>query len=139
MNTQDIFDTVARHLLTQRKQSRRTATLCGYRDRDDKQLKCAAGCLIADEHYSEDLEGAMVNAANVRAAVERSIGRELTGAIDDPRSEISLLYSLQSVHDSAAVGRWPERLRSVATDFELSPSTVNEMERANAAENHAAV
>ena len=65
---------------------------CKYRSGD---LKCAVGHLIKDEHYRPKLEGKDGDSPSVRAALELSIGRELT---DDERQH---LLELQSCHDGA--------------------------------------
>jgi hypothetical protein len=54
---QEVFDQVANHLLTQNKRSVSATdnTLCVYRSPDG--LKCAAGCLIADDEYDPRMEG----------------------------------------------------------------------------------
>lgn len=54
MTPQEIFDTVARHLFAQGKQSRDSVS-CLYRGPDG--TKCAVGVLIPDATYDEDMEG----------------------------------------------------------------------------------
>lgn len=51
---QEVFNKVVRHLLTQ-KQKARVGTTCMYKTPEG--LKCAVGCLIPDELYSQDIEG----------------------------------------------------------------------------------
>ena len=53
MRKQQVFNTVAKHLLTQKKKSIKDGT-CRYRYRN---LSCAVGCLIPKEEYSPKLEG----------------------------------------------------------------------------------
>lgn len=58
---QDVFDQVAAHLIKQGEQSRRSGHPsvslpggCAYRG--DGGLMCAAGCLISDEEYKEEMD-----------------------------------------------------------------------------------
>ena len=51
---QEVFDQVATHLLTQNERSLDGAS-CSYRNCDG--LKCAAGCLISDDEYDNQMEG----------------------------------------------------------------------------------
>lgn len=112
---EDLFHTVAMHLLAQGKPAMDDDNCC-YRA-DDGSM-CAIGCLVADEHYSRDLEGATicVAGAGIEAAVVASIGRPLAP------SEFQMLASLQEVHDDFITGpqAWPERLRLCATEYGLA-------------------
>lgn len=55
MTLQEVFDKVARHLLTQGQRSiLRETGRCAYRG--DEGCMCAVGVLIADEHYHPKLE-----------------------------------------------------------------------------------
>ncbi len=58
---QEIFDKVAKHLLTQKARctDSKTGRRCLYFDPETK-MKCAAGCLIPDRDYSESFEGQRV-------------------------------------------------------------------------------
>ena len=111
MNTQEIFDKVARHLLQQGKVSRQEFRGCRYRI---GKLRCAVGCLIKDEFYSDDLEGDSVEEPPVVQAVQDSIGRALTN------DEISLLTQLQVIHDLRDVNAWPFHLQGAANRYKLA-------------------
>jgi hypothetical protein len=54
-----ISERIRDHLLTQRAVSKVNSGPCLYRAPNG--LKCAVGCLIADEHYIADFEGAGVS------------------------------------------------------------------------------
>lgn len=54
MTNLQIFDKVCNHLMTQGTPAQNSASQCRYRTGG---LQCAAGCLIADEHYRLGLEG----------------------------------------------------------------------------------
>lgn len=92
LTNQQLFDKVVTHLRTQGVQAAvfngSETVYCKYRI-DGKM--CAAGCLIADEHYSQDLEGEKSSAANVYLAIKASIGEH----------DADLVRKLQLVHDNA--------------------------------------
>lgn len=74
MNTQEIFNTVATHLLTQNARSMGTAPQmegrgCLYRGENGRM--CAVGCLIKDEFYDPILENEPVRDPDVIFAVDR--------------------------------------------------------------------
>lgn len=89
MTTQDIFNKSVLGVVKQGKQSGEGQT-CSYRTGD---LKCVVGHLIDDEHYNTDLEGYGFNNDQVLSAVEKSIGRDISG------DENCLLGDLQDLHD----------------------------------------
>lgn len=111
---QEVFDQVAKHLLTQNKQSWRTNGIgCVYRNPDG--LKCAVGCLIADDEYDVLMDGA-----------EDTSVRDLVNAGLFPDAHTALLSRLQSVHDYATPENWSSELRIAANKFGLKftpPST----------------
>jgi hypothetical protein len=101
--TQDMFDHVARHLF---KQHIRSFSLRSCKYRGEHGLRCAVGCLIDDESYSDKIEGLRIDA--IVRTVEVSIGRIISN------SEIKLLMMLQRVHDNETVDNWPSRLKLIA-------------------------
>ena len=109
---QEIFNTVAKHLLTQNKRSEATDGLCMYRS--DAGLRCAIGCLIPDEKYSAALEG---------MGMDRS---EVKNALPDKYqcADMSFLCSLQSIHDACSTWSWKEELRGFANNYGLSSAAV---------------
>lgn len=121
MTEQELFDTVAKHLLTQNKKSglvnvRGNVEECLYRGPDG--LKCAIGVLIPDEKYTTDLENlkatdpVIIEAANLQ-------GVETLG--DD----------LQHVHDMFHPKEWPQRLKALAKDYKLNSNVVDECTQKN--------
>lgn len=96
---QEIFNQVAEHLMTQGAQSvirsKNLERICAYRG--DGGLKCAIGCLIPDDYYSPDMEGAGVfeNVALLRVLI--------TVGIYHPGNALRLrfLLDLQDVHDES--------------------------------------
>lgn len=98
---QEVFDQVANHLLTQNKQSiSNFAGGCAYRG--DEGLKCAAGCLIGDDEYSEDMEGTCYSQLSLSQPDNSDL-------IDD----------LQYVHDTFVPNEWKNRLKSLADKYSL--------------------
>lgn len=143
MTLQQIFDTVATHLLAQGARSQRIVvrhdddttegvTVCAYRGAEGQ--KCAIGCLILDEAYEPDLEGYTVAAAPVLARLQDAHVMPPTtpGYGDDPgvRLRRRLLFDLQGLHDSASVLAWPLELRLLAEDYGLSADVMNTAPRA---------
>lgn len=98
---QEIFDQVAEHLLRQNKTSAEGAN-CKYRFGN---LKCAAGCLIADDEYHRSMEGlSWLNLAD-------------QGTV--PQEHKGFISQLQSVHDGGGIGAWANDLKDLAEVYEL--------------------
>ena len=94
VTTQDMFNTMVRHLIKQRVRSMLPGDNgCAYRGADG--TKCAVGALIADEYYHFGLETNTVYNPCVLEALQLSIKRETT---DD---EERLLKAMQDIHDSS--------------------------------------
>lgn len=118
MTTQELFDKIANHLLTQNRKSFTDAdplrpVSCLYRHitEEGMHLSCAVGCLIDDAHYSWELEGESMECDVVRSAVQKSIGRQLYS------EECALLEALQTMHDTEEPGDWPSSLKRIAREF----------------------
>ena len=115
MNAQEIYNTVRDHLLAQNARATdgdTTLPRCLYRTLDGK--KCAVGCLIADDHYTDVLEGDTAEGETVQEALRAS------GI--DADEHLELLCELQGVHDCCPdVGLWPQELARVAGEFGLTP------------------
>ena len=110
---QVVFDTVARHLLTQKMRSVGENSECLYRS--PKGLKCAAGCLIPDDKYSSTMEG---KCWDVLAA------REIVSSTNQ-----SLIANLQLIHDRKDPKHWLNELYTLAANLELNTSVLSEFER----------
>lgn len=84
MTAQEIFDTVARHLIAQGKQAVDESGYCKYRAPDGR--RCAAGVLITDEEYVPNMEGVMFGDSQVawppRLLVHEKLVRDLQSAHD---------------------------------------------------------
>lgn len=79
-----------------------------YRSPDG--LKCAAGCLIADDEYDPRMEG-----SNWKEMYER-------GSV--PNDHLLLIARLQAIHDRCPVKIWRERLEHVANEYNLTTENV---------------
>ena len=108
---QQVFDQVAKHLLTQRRKSLAALSnpdLSGCAYRGDGNLKCAAGCLISDDEYDSDFEGEYWGGLVKLRKV--------------PESHKALIDKLQAIHDERDAGDWPIALKELANKLELSLS-----------------
>lgn len=103
MTAQQVFDIVATHLLTQMKRSLSFDDECMYRGSNG--LKCAAGALIDDDEYSENME-------------HRS-WQQLTRARRVPLAHLKLIQGLQCIHDNSDPKFWYEALVKTAKDLGL--------------------
>lgn len=112
---QEIFDYVARHLLTQGKKSvlPDTEDVCAYRGKDD--CKCAAGCLIPDDRYKPEFEQKLWNTA-------ASFG--IAQHFPEYLEFLGLIRELQLVHDRYEPEAWKEALVEVAQVHHLDFSVV---------------
>lgn len=99
---QEVFDQVARHLLSQRKRSTTTSkagrVFCAYKSPDG--LENAAGCLISDEEYSVDMED------------NDWIDLVKEGIV--PKQHEELIRNLQILHDRVCVDDWQIALEELA-------------------------
>jgi hypothetical protein len=91
---QEVFDQVAKHLLTQNARSTKMQC-CSYRGVGG--LKCAAGCLIADSEYDHDMEG-----SDWLTLVKDNIV---------PKNHVQLISRLQDIHDIFPVESWESTLQ----------------------------
>ena len=112
MNTQEVFNKVAEHLLTQKTAAIDTDSgYCAYRAPDGKM--CAVGCLISDEEYKPEFE---------RDSIRRIINKGFLPALKEHES---LLVELQIIHDSESEFLWKAKLIEVSNRFNLDMSVCN--------------
>lgn len=137
MDKQEIFDKVVMHLFTQKRQAGIHGK-CYYRmtDQFGNILKCAIGCFIDDEDYTEDLESKPVDflfkAKNITKNITYDINKlqnilsKLGG-----QSNSHFLSELQYIHDFSF--SWNKNgltnnalgcLRKLADDYQLDPSVL---------------
>ena len=111
---QVVFDKVAEHLLTQKERSEYSANYqCLYRN--PKGLKCAAGCLIPDSDYNEEMEG-------------KSWSRLVSSGIV-PHTNYYLIGRLQRVHDVFDPIEWLNKLHELATEMNLDKSILTKVHK----------
>lgn len=123
MTKQDVFNTVAKHLIEQGEPSAygTDAAICRYRHTspDGKQLSCALGCLIPDVEYNDAIEGAGIHGLTNDHHLPSMI--KLVNDVG-----IEFLDRLQCAHDRAAdimawhSPSWDQAIR--AQLFELAKS-----------------
>lgn len=93
----EVFEQVKAHLLTQNEVSK--DVYCVYRNK--KGLKCAAGCLIGNDEYKQEME------YNNWALL---VKKELV-----PKKHDILISLLQEIHDNFAPSQWEYRLQELET------------------------
>jgi hypothetical protein len=106
---QQVFDQVAKHLLTQKRQSV-LGIRCKYRG--DKGMMCAAGALISDEEYTEKME-------------EKSWESLVDDGIVPTRHLADLITELQDIHDQYDTEFWETKLSDLALRYKLNLSGFN--------------
>lgn len=100
---QQVFDQVSKHMLAQNKQSKNHEVGgCFYRHGD---LKCAAGCLIADSEYKPEMD-TMENGTSWSDLVEHEL-------VPTNRHDV-LIGKLQDIHDENSPEDWSDRLQYLA-------------------------
>lgn len=114
MTDQEIFDKVAKHLLTQKAVSKDEEG-CVYRG--ENGLKCAIGVLIPDDVYTSSLEGNTI--LSVRNLYPEIIEKSGLATVN-----MYLLDALQTTHDAWDVRSWKVVLKKVAKDFNLDYSVL---------------
>jgi hypothetical protein len=114
---QQIFDQVTAHLLKQNQQCKTLATSqCAYRGGEDGKLKCAAGCLIGDDEYKQEMDRAgYINNISYGSNWSSLVKR---GLIPEHRHE-NLIINLQNIHDSCAPDDWELELKNFAINHGL--------------------
>ena len=103
---QEVFDQITAHLLKQGKAARTSTGSCRYRtETQGEVLKCAAGCLIADDECDRLFEyvswNALVNCGKV------------------PKQHARLIWQLQLVHDMELPADWPHYFKGIAREPRL--------------------
>jgi len=110
--SQELFNTIAEHLMKQNAQSINEDGNCLYKDAEGR--KCAVGCLIPDDLYDAEIEGRMI-------VWDGAIYHLLLKVIPDvDREGAILLRELQKVHDRCYLeGTFGDALRAVVTVHDL--------------------
>lgn len=114
---QQVYDTIASHLLAQGKPARiniKSIVQCAYRT--DQGLKCAIGCLIPDDKYDPKMEGKDI----------RYLQRVHPNLL--PKVESKFLTELQIAHDTTfypyGLTAWARHMLSIAKKWKLNPAII---------------
>lgn len=107
---QQVFDQVAKHLLDQNEISiKEDHGYCAYRGKNN--LKCAAGCLIADDEYSLEMDS-LVGDTSWEGLINR-------GLVKTDEHKL-IIGELQHIHDTIDSKFWHETLKGYAKIYDLS-------------------
>ena len=106
MTTQEVFDKVATHLLTQNCKSVDDFGRCFYRGPEG--TKCAVGILIPDEQYNPSMEHHTVQTLIDKFPMPEYFNRDKI-----------MLIALQRIHDSDLVSTWKLQLEIVSVVYNL--------------------
>ncbi len=127
---QQVFDIVAKHLLTQMKRSERPGNyvgsnqddevpFCAYRASDGS--KCAIGCLIPDDIYNPDWEGHCVGTLLSCKPLFRKLFAPRSDSDQDLTEPwYAFLLGLQIIHDTSLPEEWEYDLERFAERFKLT-------------------
>ena len=103
---QEVFDQITQHLLKQGRQAISMTGACQYRtEQAEGVLKCAAGCLIADDEYNRMFESLAWN----NLVYERKV----------PSAHCQLVCDLQKIHDREFPEDWSINFKVVAARHDL--------------------
>lgn len=106
-SAQEVFDQITQHLLRQGKAAISSTGACRYRvEAQGEVLKCAAGCLIADDEYNRLFENVAWDDLADRNKV--------------PSHHVALVQQLQRIHDRESFGTWTYYFHKIARDFGLT-------------------
>lgn len=111
---QEIFDTVATHLLTQMERSKFPSEEQGCLYRGPGKLTCAVGCIIPDSLYTTDMEGYTAEELFRRYPIQFAI----VGLSKNEHQE--LLSDLQTLHDGNEPEQWHTKLLVTAKNHHLN-------------------
>lgn len=100
--TEEVFEYIRHHLLTQMQQSKNDKGICFYRN--EQGLKCASGCLIPDDMYYPDMEYKKWHSLVTRKFV--------------PEDHMELIQEMQLIHDDVPVNSWKHHLDLLRKDIE---------------------
>lgn len=106
MNNRETFLKVKQHLLCQRQKAVTVSGSCAYRAPNG--LVCAVGCLIKDEHYTEEIEFCAMPTHSYLTPKQAMLIKALRSSGCD--ASIDLLWELQYIHDSIFPGKWKDEL-----------------------------
>lgn len=106
VTAKEVFDQISEHLLSQNVKSVRDTSInnmCGYRG--ENGTKCAAGCLISDDEYTEKMEGFRWSSLVQKGIV--------------PETHRVLISDLQTIHDCRQPHMWKKELLRIKNRHNL--------------------
>jgi hypothetical protein len=109
---QEVFDQVAAHLIRQGKASVGDDGRGRYRGNEG--LKCAGGCLIADEEYDETMD----DRTSIEGSNDTGWGHLARIGVF-PKAHMTLIRELQYIHDNIDTKSWKKTLKALACDMLL--------------------
>ncbi len=118
-STQEAFTKIVLHLRRQGERSLDNGA-CVYRGENGRS--CAIGCIIADEHYTEALEGTVLKNPDRHGTWQRSgaLFRALKASgWDVSNKTLEMLCAMQAIHDAIDVADWESRFTAVAKGYGL--------------------
>jgi hypothetical protein len=120
---QEIFDKVVNHLKTQGGKAVDIEGNCLYRDPAGRS--CAAGCLIPDDIYEQEI-GSAHNSLGFAGLVSLSppVKSLFETVQEGAANAVELVRSLQLVHDGEKVTDWKSRLSVLAARHGLNTTVL---------------
>lgn len=136
MKTQEVFDKVAVHLLTQGEPSLdKEGGNCAYRT---GSLSCAVGCLIPEELYNQQIEGVIMSDV-IPDMFSKDGGaqklQEILNFLKIHTQDYRLLGELQDLHDNGSneivsravkITEWKNELFLIAESYGLDSKVLND-------------
>lgn len=120
--TQEVFDHVAAHLLSQNTRSRledsHVVGGCAYRG--TRGRTCAAGYIISDDEYHPSIESDKWEKALTKL-----------GYLPESTPHTELILSLQDIHDRTPVYDWFDSLGELAAEQQLNTQVMDKFKKAN--------
>jgi len=104
----EVFEKVKKHLLKQGQPALNRDGECVYRS--DEGLMCAVGCLIPKRLYKASLENQSIICPAVLEALKKA-------GVPTNATMVSMLVSLQTLHDGVEFEGWAEGLDRIELEF----------------------
>lgn len=113
VSKQEVFEYIVNHLVTQNERSLNKERFCAYRGINN--LKCAAGCLIADDEYYPEMED--------------EAWYEIADDFNVPCDHGYLIDQLQTIHDMHYPFKgWLEKVRVLGEKEGLNVEFIDRLE-----------
>lgn len=129
LNSQEVFDTVATHLMNQGRQAFDDEKLeCRYRAPNGDM--CAVGCLIPDDVYDAGMEGlgasdVVWNNEKVADLFDSSMDYDLLDDLQYAHDEEMMVWAMETDDEVLSMSNWAEEMRRVARNHGLSAAVLD--------------